>query len=92
MQETRNPRDFAERWAAQGKAVALDQHRQITLFDIEPLAKFDALITEKIEQAVKDMVLIQKIVDLMALTAPRQGHDAKSRKFAIPLQALPAHD
>ena len=47
VQQARDLRHFAERGPAQGKAVALDQNRQIPLFEIQPLAKFAPLVARR---------------------------------------------
>ena len=79
---------FADGGAAQGQAVALDQNGQVPLIDIQALAELAPLLALKIDQLVRNAVLVQEIVELMPIRRAGGGHDAEPGKFRVALHPL----
>ena len=55
-------------------------------------AKRDTLIAPHINQAMRNVILVEKIVELTTVARIVHGQDTKARKVSIAVQAAPSHD
>src|SRR5437867_4899362 len=59
---------------------------------MEPTAKLLALRTLKFDEAMRDMILVEKIMELMSLPRTTQRDDAQPSELAVAPKSPPAHD
>ena len=91
-EQTGHLRNFAQRWPAQRSASRCDKRGQIASRQVQPLAECMSLLTLEFDQPVRDAILVEKIVELMALARVTQRDNAQPRELAIAPEPPPAHD
>ncbi len=87
-----NARDFAQRRAPQRQAVGCDQRRQVATREVQPLAQRPPIFSFKSNQPVRNVILVEEIVELAAFARAVLRDDAQPRKLLVPLQSAPPHD
>ena len=83
---------FAQGRAPQGHAAGGDQRRQIAASQAQSFAEGTALFGLRINQPVRDMVLVEEIVKLASFARTIGGENTQPGKLAIAQQTLPPHD
>src|SRR5947209_2338872 len=60
--------------------------------EMKTLAQLLSLFAIELDESMRDVIFIKKIVDLMPGAIIARSQNAKAGKFAVAVQATPAHD
>ena len=71
----------------QRHAVGRDERGQIVAGQVQPLAQATTVFALRINQPMRDVVLIQEVIELTAFARILRCHDAQPGKLAVALQA-----
>ena len=91
-EQTGHLRNFAQRWPAQRSASRGDERGQIASRQVQSLAECLSLLALEFNQPMWDVILVEKIVELMALARVAQRNDAQPGELAVATEPPPAHD
>src|SRR5205814_7154948 len=73
-------------------AVGGDKRWQIAPGQMEALAQGLTIWALRLNQPVRNMILVEEIVDLISVPRAVQGDNAQAGKLAVAPESLPSHD
>ena len=91
-QQSGHLRNFAQGRPPQRRPRRRDQRRQIAIRQAKAFAQLLALIARQIDHAMRNVILVEEIVDLMSVAIVRRGQDTEAGELAVTIQSPPPHN
>ncbi len=85
-------RDLAQRRLAQGRAGRRDERREMARGEVETTGQSLTLLALEFNQAMRNVVLPEEIMQAMTFLGIAHGDDAETIKILVPHETAAAHD